>query len=61
MRELKVTNRDEGGFDLVPMAEFLDANIDDVETCESVKALNRGGQFWVGGGASPCFIIERIS
>lgn len=31
---------------------------DDSETCEARKELRRTGQAWIGGGASPRFLLK---
>jgi hypothetical protein len=52
---------DDGTQETVTVADFLRDNADDVETCEMVARLERGGHTACGGGAAPLFLIVRIA
>ncbi len=44
-----------------PDADFLEANVDDREVCESVSSLLVGEVAVFGGGAAPLCKVERIA
>lgn len=42
------------------LAEFLEANAEDADTCEQVRALKVGDRVTLGVGAAPVFKVERV-
>ena len=43
-----------------PLGSLLDANQDDEDLCEKLRAAARNEVITVGGGAAPIFTIRRV-
>jgi len=59
--KLRIVDLDDGSAAECTLAEFLETNAEDEETCDAVRGLCVDASVRVGGGAAPAFDITRTS